>query len=89
MEGQLPLKVKQTRYKKAMKLQQRIAREVSESQVGKKIRVLVEKPLMARTHADAPDVDAQVILKSPASVGKFIEVQVTGTQVYDLVAEPV
>lgn len=89
MEGQVPQKVKQARYKKAMKLQQRIAREISGSQVGRRIRVLVDKPLAARTSADAPEVDAQVILKAPAPVGEFIEVRVTGTQVYDLLAEPV
>lgn len=87
MEGQVPQKVKQARYKKAMALQQRIAREISESQVGRRIRVLVDKPLFARTAADAPDVDAQVILKKPAPVGGFIDVKITGTQVYDLVAE--
>ncbi len=89
MEGQVPQKIKQARYKKAMKLQQHIAREISGSQVGRRIRVLVDKPLAARTSADAPEVDAQVILKAPAPVGEFIEVRVTGTQVYDLLAEPV
>ncbi|MGB8354764.1 MAG: 30S ribosomal protein S12 methylthiotransferase RimO [Chthoniobacteraceae bacterium] len=88
MEGQVPLKIKQDRYKKAMKLQQRIAREISEAQVGKKIRVLVDKPMIARTAADAPDVDAQVILQEAAQVGEFIEVEVTGTQVYDLIGKP-
>ena len=88
MPGQVPQKVKQARYKEAMKLQQRIAREISGAQVGKRIRVLVEKPLVGRTEADAPDVDAQVILSRPATVGEFIEAQITGTQVYDLLAEP-
>ncbi len=89
MPGQVPQKTKQSRYKKAMALQQRIAREISEAQVGKRIRVLVDKPLIARTAADAPDVDAQVILSKPAPVGDFIEAQVTGTRVYDLLAERV
>jgi len=88
MEGQVPLKIKQDRYKKAMKLQQRIAREISGAQVGKRIRVLVDKPMIARSAADAPDVDAQVILQKAAQVGDFIEVEVTGTQVYDLIGRP-
>lgn len=87
MENQLPTKTKQARYKRAMKLQQRIAREISDAQVGKTIRVLVDKPLVARTGADAPDVDTTVILSEPAPVGEFVEVRVTGTQVYDLLAE--
>ena len=62
MEGQLPQKVKAARYKKAMKLQQRIAREVAEAQVGKRIRALVDQPLIARGAADAPDIDGRILL---------------------------
>ncbi len=86
MPEQLPAKIKTARYKKAMKLQQKIAREIAESHVGKTLRVLVEKPLAARTSSDAPDVDCQVILEKAAPVGEFIDVRITGTQGYDLVA---
>jgi ribosomal protein S12 methylthiotransferase len=89
MDGQVPVKVKQARYKKAMKLQQRIASEIAAAQVGKRLRVLVEKPLIARSAADAPDVDCHVVLQKAAPVGEFIDVQITGTQVYDLIGEPV
>jgi ribosomal protein S12 methylthiotransferase len=85
MEGQLPAKVKAARYKKAMSLQQRIAREISAAQVGKRLRALVEQPLIARAAADAPDIDGRILLISPAPVGEFIDVEITGTQVYDLV----
>jgi ribosomal protein S12 methylthiotransferase len=86
MEGQLPAKTKIARYKKAMKLQQKIAREIAAAHVGKTLRVLVEKPLAGRTASDAPDVDCQVILGKPARVGEFADVVITGTQGYDLVA---
>jgi ribosomal protein S12 methylthiotransferase len=89
MEGQLPAKVKNARYKKAMKLQQRIAREISEAQVGKRLRALVDQPLVARAAGDAPDIDGRILLSQPAPVGEFIEVQITGTQVYDLLGDPV
>jgi ribosomal protein S12 methylthiotransferase len=89
MEGQLPAKVKTARYKKAMKLQQRIAREISEAQVGKTLRALVDQPLVARAAGDAPDIDGRILLSKPAPVGEFIEVQITGTQVYDLLGDPV
>jgi ribosomal protein S12 methylthiotransferase len=88
MPGQLSAAVKNRRFRRAMKLQQKIAREVSESMVGREIRVLVEKPLAARGEADAPDIDGQVLLTRAAPVGEFIQVRVTGTQVYDLIAEP-
>ena len=89
MEGQLPQKVKAARYKKAMKLQQRIAREISESQVGRTLRCLTDQPLIARATADAPDIDGRILLTSPAPVGQFIDVEITGTQVYDLVGKVV
>lgn len=89
MEGQLSDKVKLARYKKAMKLQQRIAGEISKAQIGKKMRVLVDQPLVARSAADSPDVDARVLLSHPAPVGEFIEAEIFGTQVYDLIGRPV
>jgi ribosomal protein S12 methylthiotransferase len=88
MEGQLPTKVKQARYRKAMKLQQKIAKEISEAQVGKTVRALVDEPTVARSHGDAPDIDGRILLTSPAPVGQFIDVKITGTQVYDLIGDP-
>ncbi len=87
MEGQLSAKVKEARYKKAMKLQQKIAKEISEAQVGKVFRAVVDQPLVARGEADAPDIDGRILLKKPAPVGEFVNVRITGTQVYDLVGE--
>lgn len=89
MPDQVLEKVKQSRYKRAMKLQQRIAREIAGAQVGKRLRVLVEKPLIARCEADAPEVDCHVILQKNAPIGEFIDVKITGAQVYDLIGEPV
>jgi ribosomal protein S12 methylthiotransferase len=89
MEGQLPGKVKQARFNKAMKLQQKIATEISKAQVGKTVRAVVDQPLIARGETDAPDIDGRILLKKPAPVGEFVNVRITGTQVYDLVGEVV
>jgi len=70
-----------------MKLQQKIAKEISGAQVGKVFRALVDQPLVARGEADAPDIDGRILLKKPAPVGEFVNVRITGTQVYDLVGE--
>ena len=86
MEGQIPAAVKRRRHAKAMKLQQRIAAEVSRRAVGRTLRVLTDAPLVARTPGDAPEVDCRVLLDQPAPVGEFIDVEVVGTQVYDLTA---
>ena len=87
MEGQLPSRIKNARYNTAMRLQQKIAREVAESRVGQTIRLLVDQPLIARTEADAPEVDTRVILSTPAPVGEFVERRITAARGYDLVAE--
>ncbi len=88
MEGQLLRKVKALRYKRAMALQQRIARELGEAQVGRTVRALADQPLIARSHADAPDIDGRILLTRPAPAGAFLDVKITGTQVYDLIGEP-
>ena len=44
------------------------------------------QPLIARTEADAPDVDTRVILSEPAVVGGFITRRITGARGYDLLA---
>ncbi len=88
MEGQISTRTKNARFRKAMKLQQRIAAEIAAAQTGRTIRVLVDQPRIARTASDAPDVDCRVILSSNAPVGEFIDVRVTGAQVYDLTADP-
>jgi len=89
MPGQVPARTKQARFRRAMRLQQRIAGELAAAQVGKTLRVLVEKPDAARAAGDAPEVDTQVLLTRPAPVGEFANVRITGTSLYDLVGEPV
>ena len=48
MEGHLRTRTKAARHDRAMILQQRIAREVSEGFIGRRLRVLVETPGIAR-----------------------------------------
>jgi ribosomal protein S12 methylthiotransferase len=46
----------------------------------------VDQPLIARSEADAPEVDARVILAKPAPVGEFIHRTILGARDYDLLA---
>ncbi len=89
MPGQLPAKVKNRRHREAMKLQQQVAAELAAARQGATMRVLVDQPRIARTAHDAPEVDCRVILKESAPVGEFVDVRVTGSQIYDLLAEVV
>jgi ribosomal protein S12 methylthiotransferase len=86
MPDQVPMKIKNQRYRRAMTLQQRIARELASAKIGRELRLLVDQPLIARTEADAPDVDARVILSQPATVGEFVKRRITGSRSYDLLA---
>ena len=86
MPEQLSARTKNERYRRAMTVQQRIARELAEEKVGRELRLLVDQPLIARTEADAPDVDTRVILSEPAPVGEFVRRRITDSRGYDLLA---
>ncbi len=86
MNDQLPPKVKEARWHKTMALQKEIAREVSKSYVGRKLRVLVEEPGVARGEADAPDIDGRVYVPKSLPVGQFVDVTINSFHDYDLLA---
>ena len=122
MTGQIPDKVKQQRRKLAMAEQHKIARQVSESFVGRTLKVLVEgcaneeqlrqanvsswehglvregklqtpnsklqRYLVGRGQADAPDIDGRVYVRGKVPVGEFARVKIIGHTDYDLIAEP-
>ncbi len=87
MPNQIPTKVKNARFREAMSLQQKIAHEIAREKIGCELKLLVDQPLIARTEADAPEVDTRVILSNPAPAGDFITRRITGTRGYDLLAE--
>ncbi len=86
MPDQVPARTKNARFRRAMLAQQRIARELAAARVGQELKMLVEQPHIARTEADAPDVDATVVLAQPAPVGEFVFRRITGSRGYDLLA---
>lgn len=90
MEAQIPDKIKKSRYRKAMKLQRQVAAQIAQGQIGRILRVLVEKDGVARGQWDAPDIDGRILLPpQSARVGDFADVRVIGAMDYDLIAEPV
>ncbi|MGI9087117.1 MAG: 30S ribosomal protein S12 methylthiotransferase RimO [Chthoniobacterales bacterium] len=86
MTEQVPTRTKNLRYRRAMLAQQRIAREIAKARVGHEMKLLVDQPHLARSEADAPDVDATVVLALAAPVGEFIRRRITGSRGYDLLA---
>lgn len=88
MPDQIPAKVKEARWHRLMALQHRIAGEVSQAWVGKRLKVLVEEPGVARGEADAPDIDGRVYVPRSLPVSEFATVTINSYRAYDLLALP-
>jgi len=86
MPNQIPARVKNARYRIAMSIQQQIAHEIAREKVGCEIKLLVDQPYIARSEADAPEVDPRVVLSQTAPVGEFIWRKIIGSRGYDLLA---
>jgi len=96
LPGQVPEKIKEDRYHRAMQLQQEIVREVNRRFVGRELRVLLETQdpkdpsrWTGRSYMDAPEVDGAVLVQTEKSVtaGKFYTAKITDIQDYDLVGK--
>lgn len=93
---QVPEFVKKLRRSALMKLQQGIAFEKAEEEVGKHLPVMVEGKMpedgvyVCRTYKDAPNVDGYLFLETNKDLmtGDLIDVVVTGAKQYDLVGVP-
>ena len=87
---QVPDEVKQDRFDRFMQLQQRISAEKMQAKVGKKMRVLVDeiddKGAVARSMADAPEIDGLVFIDDAFDLtpGQFVDVEIVGADEYDL-----
>src|SRR4029453_9772714 len=86
MPKQVPAKIKNSRYRAAMAMQQSIAHDLARKKIGSELKLLVDQAHIARSEADAPDVDARVVLSEPAPVGEFVRRTITGSRGYDLLA---
>src|SRR5216110_1313863 len=86
MPAQIPVKIKNARYRIAMSIQREIAHETARAKIGRELKLLVDQPHIARSEADAPDVDSRVILSKEAAVGEFFRRKIVGSRGYDLLA---
>ncbi len=89
----IPPEVQQERLARLMLLQEEISEERLARKVGKTITVLVdevdEEGAIARSSADAPEIDGLVYIEDgqDLQVGEFVEVTVTDSDTHDLWAE--
>lgn len=75
------------RWDRLMRRLSELAVENNETCVGKKLRVLVDAPGVARSVWDAPEIDCNVFVDDELLVGTFAEVEVVDVEGYDLVGE--
>ncbi len=93
----MPDEVKDERFAQLMEVAQDVSAAQLAKKVGRTIEVLVddvrpaEGRAIARSKWDAPDIDGQVIVDHAVGIkpGDKVMVTVTGSDEYDLFAEPV
>ena len=96
LDGAVPDEVKQERWERFMEAAARISAERLATKVCTRQRVLVDAiegegadaVAIARTRADAPEIDGTVRIANGARlrVGEFADVEITGADTYDLYA---
>ncbi|MBC8209714.1 MAG: 30S ribosomal protein S12 methylthiotransferase RimO [Gammaproteobacteria bacterium] len=85
--------IKQQRFDRFMLHQQAISTEKLHQRIGHTLRVLVENPVedgwVARSYADAPEIDGLVYIDTEQELtpGQFVEVSIVDSDEYDLYAE--
>ena len=93
----VPEEVKEERWQRFMELQQGISADRLQLKIGKTIQVLVDEiddeegVAIARSAADAPEIDGNVFIEGEGAaalkVGEFVTVTITDADDYDLYAE--
>lgn len=95
LPDQVPPAVAEARVAELMELQRGVMRAFHQGLVGRTLPVLVDgydaesRRLVARTWADAPEVDGRVLLpKDAAKPGDFVDVRIAAADDYELIGEP-
>ena len=76
-----------------MELQKKIVEENMKKYIGTKQEVLIEAEekdyYIARSKMDVPDMDGVIYVEKNKSIhiGDFVEVEITGTEEYDMMAK--
>jgi ribosomal protein S12 methylthiotransferase len=97
LDGHLPEDVKAARVNAIMEVQQQVAFEWANAQVGAERAVVIDGPdpefanhFRGRTTADAPEIDCEVRVKAKnLQPGDFVRAKITAADGYDLVAKAI
>ena len=89
----VPEDVKQRRLDQLMALQQEISAELQEAQIGRELRVIIDRKegdyYVGRSEFSSPEVDPEVLIPAEEKVlrvGTFYDVRVYGAEEFDLYA---
>jgi ribosomal protein S12 methylthiotransferase len=91
----IPEEVKKERAGKIMSIQQAISLEINESRIGGTLRCIVDRKegefWVGRSEFDSPEVDGEVLITSDRILlpGKFVQVEITGAEEFDLYGKAV
>jgi ribosomal protein S12 methylthiotransferase len=91
----VPEELREERLERFMEVQAEISREKLAERVGQRLTVLVDEVeegrVVARSYADAPEIDGNVIVPGAWELdpGDFIEVEITRSGDHDLLGAPV
>ncbi len=91
----VPDDVKQARLEEVMTLQEAVAEEIGAEKVGRVMTVVIDREeddfYVGRTEYDSPEVDSEVLIDKSMELmpGEFYKVRITGSEMYDLYAEPI
>ncbi|MDR0680646.1 MAG: 30S ribosomal protein S12 methylthiotransferase RimO [Dysgonamonadaceae bacterium] len=86
----IPDKIKQQRMNELMIMQEKIAKQINESNVGKILKVIIDGEesdfYIGRTEYDSPEVDTEVLINKnqKLNIGDFYNIKITGIQSFDL-----
>jgi len=86
----VPEELKAERWERFMAAQQEISSKKLQAKIGRVVEVLVDEvnpeQIVARSAADAPEIDGNVFIQPDSSIeaGDFIQVKIEGADEYDL-----
>lgn len=93
MGNQIDEAVKEERYHRLMKLQQKISAEINKNKIGRTYEVLVEEVVdgeyIGRSYEMSPEIDGEIFIKCDKiiNIGEFIDIKIIDALEYDLIGE--
>ena len=93
-KDEIPDNVKESRVAELMEVQQNISAELNESQIGKVLKVIIDRKeggfFVGRTEYDSPEVDQEVLIavEHDLKPGSFYNILITQSTDFDLYGKP-